>query len=75
MVLLRSEAYRHSVSIREDLATDLSKVLADRVQLQQVLTDLMLNGIEAMKDVDAARELTIKSEQAENSHLLVCRPS
>ena len=46
-------------------------MLDDRVQLQQLFTNLMLNGIEAMKEVDAARELTIKSEQAENSHLLV----
>jgi signal transduction histidine kinase len=43
--------------------------MADRVQLQQVLTNLMLNGIEAMKEVDAARELTIKSEPADSSHL------
>jgi signal transduction histidine kinase len=39
--------------------------------LQQVLTNLMLNGIEAMKDTNAARELTIKSQQADNSHLLI----
>ena len=45
--------------------------MADRVQLQQVLTNLMLNGIEAMKDMDATRELTVRSEQAENSHLLI----
>jgi C4-dicarboxylate-specific signal transduction histidine kinase len=71
IVLLRNEAYRYSVAIRADLATDFPKVMADRVQLQQVFTNLMLNGIAAMKDVDAARELTIKSEQAENSHLLI----
>jgi len=71
IVLLRNEAYRYSVSTHTDLATDLSKVIADRVQLHQVFTNLMLNGIEAMKDTNAARELTIKSEQAENSHLLI----
>jgi C4-dicarboxylate-specific signal transduction histidine kinase len=71
IVLLRNEAYRYSVAIRTELATDLLKVMADRVQLQQVLTNLLLNGIEAMKEVDAARELTIKSEQAENSHVLI----
>jgi len=71
IVLLRNEAYRYSVSIHTELATDLSKVMADRVQLHQVFTNLMLNGIEAMKEVNAARELTIKSEQAENSHLLI----
>jgi C4-dicarboxylate-specific signal transduction histidine kinase len=63
IVLLRNEAYRYSVSIRADLATDLSKVMADRVQLHQVLTNLMLNGIEATKDTNAARELRIKSEK------------
>jgi PAS domain S-box-containing protein len=71
IVLLRSEAYRYSVSIREDLATCFARVMADRVQLQQVLTNLMLNGIEAMKEVDGARELTVKSEQAGNSDLLI----
>jgi C4-dicarboxylate-specific signal transduction histidine kinase len=71
IVLLRNEAYRYSVSIRAELAADLPKVMADRVQLQQVLTNLMLNGIEAMKDTNAARELTIKSQQADNSQLLI----
>ena len=71
IVLLRNEADRYSVSIRTDLAADLPKVRVDPVQLQQVFMNLMLNGIEAMKDVNAARELTIKSERADNSHLLI----
>jgi C4-dicarboxylate-specific signal transduction histidine kinase len=71
IVLLHSEAYRHSVPIHADLATDFPRVMADRVQLQQVLTNLMLNGIEAMKDVNAERQLTIKSELDENGHLLI----
>jgi PAS domain S-box-containing protein len=71
MVLLGSEADRCLASIRADLATDLPKVVADRVQLQQVFTNLMLNGIEAMKDAGTLRELTIKSERASNSHLLI----
>jgi signal transduction histidine kinase len=41
------------------------------VQLQQVLMNLMLNGIDAMKDVDGARELAIKSQRAENEEVLV----
>jgi PAS domain S-box-containing protein len=49
IVLLRSEASRYSISIRTELAEGLSKVMADRVQLQQVLMNLMLNGIEAME--------------------------
>jgi len=50
MVLLRSEAVRHSVLMRTDLATDLPAVSGDRVQLQQVLMNLMLNGMEAMSE-------------------------
>ena len=60
LILLRREASRYSIGIRTDLATELPKVSADRVQLQQVLMNLMLNAIEAMKDT--AGELTIKSE-------------
>jgi signal transduction histidine kinase len=41
------------------------------VQLQQVLMNLMLNGIEAMRDVDGPRELAIKSQRAENEQLQV----
>jgi C4-dicarboxylate-specific signal transduction histidine kinase len=69
--LLRNEADRYSVPIRADLATDLPKIMADRVQLQQVFTNLTLTGIEAMKDTGAAGELTIKSERTNNSHLLI----
>jgi signal transduction histidine kinase len=69
LVLLRSEAGRHSIRLRTDLAVKLPKVTADRVQLQQVLMNLMLNGIDAMKDVDGTRELAIKSQRAENEQL------
>jgi PAS domain S-box-containing protein len=69
-VLLEHEASRYSISIRAELALGLPQVLADRVQLQQVLMNLMLNGIEAMKDMTPTGELTIKSQQ-EDSHLLV----
>ncbi len=67
--LLRSEANRYRISIRTDLAAARPKVKADRVQLQQVLMNLMLNGIEAMKD--AAGELTIKSELGQDGQLLI----
>src|SRR5437870_3096377 len=66
IVLLRSEATRYSISFRSDLATDLPEVMGDRVQLQQVFMNLILNGIDAMKDVDGVRELTINSRRAEN---------
>src|SRR6202022_4862356 len=71
IVLLRVEATRYSISIRTELAADLPQVLGDRVQLQQVLMNLMINGIEAMKDVDGTRELDIKSQRTENEHIQV----
>jgi PAS domain S-box-containing protein len=70
-VLVRIQSERHSVAIRTDLMAGLPIVMADRVQLQQVLTNLMLNGIEAMTAVDAERELKIKSGLGENSHVLI----
>jgi PAS domain S-box-containing protein len=71
IILLRSEATRYKIFLRAELAADLPVVLADRVQLQQVLMNLMINGIEAMKAVDEARELAIKSQTAENERVLV----
>ena len=69
IVLLRSEAMRYNISVRTELAADLPQVMGDRVQLQQVLMNLMINGIDAMKDVDGTRELAIKSQRAENEQL------
>jgi signal transduction histidine kinase len=70
IVLLRSEANRYSISIRTDLAEDLPKVMADRVQLQQVFMNLMLNGIDAMKETTGGGELIIKSE-TDDGQLLI----
>jgi len=71
IALLRSEASRYSISIRGELANDLPNIMADRIQLQQVLMNLMLNGIEAMKDMGTGGELTIKSQQDDNRQLLI----
>src|SRR5467141_4407698 len=71
IVLLRSEATRYSISMRTDLAADLPRVMGDRVQLQQVLMNLMINGIDAMRDVDGPRELVVKSERGEDQQALV----
>src|SRR6266403_1835840 len=71
IVLLRGEATRHKILISTDLATGLPQVTGDRVLLQQVLMNLMLNGIEAMKDVDGKRELLIKSQETENEEVIV----
>ena len=71
IVLLRSEATRYSIALRTDLATNLPQLMGDGVQLQQVMMNLILNGIDAMKDVDGTRELAIKSELADNEQLMV----
>jgi PAS domain S-box-containing protein len=71
IVLLRSEATRYSISVRTELASDLLQVMGDRVQLQQVLMNLLLNGIDAMKDVDGMRELIINSQLANNDQVMV----
>jgi C4-dicarboxylate-specific signal transduction histidine kinase len=71
IVLLRGEATRYSISVRTELARDIPQVMADRVQLQQVLMNLMINAIDAMKDVDRTRELAIKSQRGETDQLLV----
>src|ERR1700722_3768370 len=71
IVLLRGEAAQHSVSVRTELAADLPQVMGDHVQLQQVMMNLMSNGIDAMKDVEGPRELAIQSQRAENEHLMV----
>src|ERR1700751_1231258 len=70
IVLLHSEANRYSISIRTELAEDLPKVMADRVQMQQVFMNLMLNGIDAMKDTAGGVELTIKSEAGDGQLLI-----
>jgi PAS domain S-box-containing protein len=71
VVLLQSEAMPHNIVVRTELNADLSLVMGDRVQLQQVLMNLMINGFDAMKSVDGTRELAIRSQQAENEQVLV----
>ena len=62
VVLVHGEVTRNQVSLRTDLAADLPRVFGDRVQLQQVLINLVLNGIDAMRTLtDRPRELLIKS--------------
>jgi signal transduction histidine kinase len=68
VAMLRSEANRFAVSIRTNLAAHLPNITADRVQLQQVLMNLMLNGIEAMNETGGV--LTIKS-QADGMNVLI----
>ena len=67
--LLRKEAVRHSIKIHSELHEDMPNVLADRVQLQQVFMNLMLNAIDAMKDTGG--KLTISSRQTPEGQLIV----
>src|SRR5713101_6580095 len=60
LTLLKDEATQSSIEMRTELAAELPKIKADRVQLQQVFMNLMLNAIEAMKD--SGGELALKSE-------------
>jgi C4-dicarboxylate-specific signal transduction histidine kinase len=71
IVLLRSEATRYNITVRMELAADLPRIMGDRVQLQQVLMNLIVNSIEAMKEVDGARELAVKSQRTEKEEVLV----
>jgi PAS domain S-box-containing protein len=60
LTLLTGEATRSSIAMRTDLSAELPNIMVDRVQLQQVFMNLMLNGIEAMEN--SGGELTVKSE-------------
>jgi len=71
IVLLRSEATRYNITVRMELAADLPRIMGDRVQLQQVLMNLIVNSIDAMKEVDGARELAVKSQRTEKEEVLV----
>jgi len=53
------------------LAADLPEIAEDRLQLQQVMMNLILNSIEAMKEIDGIREIMIQSERAEKEQILV----
>jgi len=71
IVLLRGETTRSKIVVGMELAADLPQVMADRVQLQQVLMNLMINGIEAMKDALVTRDLDIRSQRMQNEQIVV----
>ena len=72
IALVQLELVSHGVSLRLELAPALPLVLADRVQLQQVIVNLMMNGIEAMQPVtERPRELTIRSQLDEAREVMV----
>jgi signal transduction histidine kinase len=72
ITLVQRELSSHSVSLRKELAPTLPMILGDRVQLQQVIINLVMNGIEAMEPVrDRPRELAIRSGQDETRGVFV----
>jgi PAS domain S-box-containing protein len=72
IVLVRRELLSHRVSLRMELSPGLPVVCADRTQLQQVIINLVMNGIDAMQQVtDRPRELVIQSHQVEAHYVQV----
>jgi C4-dicarboxylate-specific signal transduction histidine kinase len=71
IVLLHSETARYAIAVRMELTADLPHVMGDRVQLQQVMMNLIMNSVDAMKEVDGTRELAIKSLLAQDGQLTV----
>src|SRR5712671_5545151 len=77
IALIRGEIQRHRISLRTKLSTDVPMVLGDRIQLQQVILNLMLNAIEAMSEVSPQpRELSVSSaKDGPNGALVSVRDS
>ena len=72
IALVQRELASHRVSLRTELASALPKILGDRIQLQQVIINLLINGIEAMQLVtDRQRELVVRSGQDETHRILL----
>jgi PAS domain S-box-containing protein len=69
--VLRDEVTRYNITVRTDLAVPPPPATGDRVQLQQVMMNLIVNAIEAMKDVDGARDVVLKSQRAEDAQIHV----
>jgi signal transduction histidine kinase len=70
--LVGHEAQRKGVTLQAELGDDLPPVMGDRVQLEQVLLNLVMNGLEAMTGIEArSRELTVKIDRAEKGEVVV----
>jgi PAS domain S-box-containing protein len=70
--LLQNEIQKNRVALRMELTADLRRILGDRIQLQQVILNLVMNGIEAMSGaMERSRELLIRSRQLESDKVLV----
>ncbi|HEY6828311.1 MAG TPA: ATP-binding protein, partial [Gemmatimonadaceae bacterium] len=72
IVMVRTALEREKVSVHTDLMDHMAPITADRVQLQQVLLNLIMNAVESMSAVnDHARELTIRTEQSKTGDILI----
>ena len=71
VLLLRGETTRYSIAVTTDLLANLPPVMGDRLQLQQVLMNLIVNSIDAMRNLDGTRQLIIRSQQNEDGQLRV----
>jgi C4-dicarboxylate-specific signal transduction histidine kinase len=71
VTLVEDELRKRSVSLRLKLSDDLSPVQGDRIQLQQVLLNLMMNGAEAMASSAAPKELVVSSQKSGDGEILV----
>ena len=72
MRLAKNQFQRHGVSIRSELANDLPRVMADRVQLQQVMLNLLMNAAEAMSSIcDPERLIRVRSEKCNGQEALI----
>lgn len=72
ITLVERELIKHQVSLRTELPSALPEILGDRIQLQQVIINLLMNGIEAMEPVtDRPRELLIRSGKDDTDHLVL----
>ena len=72
ILLVRREVSSHGVSLRMELASALPAVLGDRVQLQQVVVNLVINGVDAMATIsDRPREILVQSQPHESRYVLV----
>jgi PAS domain S-box-containing protein len=71
VTLLRNEANRYSISIRTDFGANLPRVPADSVQVQQVMMNLIMNSIDALKNLEQTRAVSIKSQSVGNRELVI----
>jgi C4-dicarboxylate-specific signal transduction histidine kinase len=71
LALARTELHKHGVAIRTALSAETPRIYGDRVQLMQVMLNLVMNGIEAMNAMDGSRDMMITSEATSNGDVRV----